>query len=58
MVQGVGLADYLIYGDGEQAVLDCMSQGFKITAGKVEELDLNKIPFVDYDDYKIQNYQL
>ncbi len=57
MVQGVGLADYLIYGDGEQAVLDCMSQGFKITAGKVEELDLNKIPFVDYDDYKIQNYQ-
>lgn len=57
MVQGVGLADHLIYGDGEQAVLDCMSQGLKIVAGEVEKLDLNKIPFVDYDDYNIANYQ-
>ena len=57
MAQSVGLADYLIYNDGEQAVIDCMSNEARITAGDIETLDLNKIPFVDYDDYKIQNYQ-
>lgn len=57
MAQKVGLADYLIYNDGEQAVIDCMRSQAKITAGDIEQLDLNKIPFVDYDDYKIQGYQ-
>lgn len=57
MALRVGLADYLIYNDGEQAVIDCMTSQAKITAGNVEQLNLNKIPFVNYDDYKIQSYQ-
>ena len=57
MVKKVGLADYLIYNDGEQAVIDCMKDGLDIVAGDVNDLDLNKIPFVNYDDYKIQHYQ-
>jgi len=53
-----GLVDHIIEGDGEQAVIELMHgvQEDRIV-GKIEDIDIEAIPYVDYNDYEINKYQ-
>jgi hypothetical protein len=51
------VVDKVIHGDGEQAIVDLL-EGLtedNIT-GAVERIDLEQVPFVDFDDYDITTY--
>lgn len=53
-----GLTHKLIQGDGEQAVINLLVQDTEdnVTTD-VATIDLETVPFVDYDDYEISAYQ-
>jgi radical SAM superfamily enzyme YgiQ (UPF0313 family) len=52
-----GLADAVIHGDGEQAIIDLLSgkQDKKLVAD-VNQINLEQLPFVDFDDYDLSAY--
>ena len=51
------LIDKVIHGDGEQAIIDLMTKETEDnTRGNIADIDIEKIPFVDYDDYDINAY--
>lgn len=51
------LIDSLIQGDGEQAIIDLLS-GSQIESqhGDINKINLETLPFVDFDDYKLDDY--
>jgi radical SAM superfamily enzyme YgiQ (UPF0313 family) len=51
------LVDNVIQGDGEQAVIDLLqgTSAPNVTAS-VEDIDLEQVPFVDFDDYDLSAY--
>lgn len=51
------LADKVIQGDGEKAIIDLL-RGDTIDniRARVEDIDLEKVPFVDFDDYDLTAY--
>jgi len=52
-----GLADQIIQGDGEQAIIDLLKGPTpKNVITLVDKIDLEKVPFVDFDDYDINSY--
>ena len=51
------LTDKIIQGDGEQAVIDLLTANTPAsTRGDIADIDIEKIPFVNYDDYDIGAY--
>lgn len=53
-----GLTNKLIQGDGEQAVIDLLTKETDDNRHtSVATIDLETVPFVDYDDYDIKAYQ-
>lgn len=52
-----GIVDSVIQGDGEQAIIDLLkgSTNNNIIAN-VNDINLEKIPFVDFDDYELDKY--
>lgn len=52
-----GLADKVIQGDGEQAVIDLLTSDTDPNViTDVSSINLESVPFVDFDDYKISSY--
>ena len=52
-----GLVDKVIQGDGEQAVIDLLTRNTdENTVTDVSLIDLESVPFVDFDDYDIRAY--
>jgi radical SAM superfamily enzyme YgiQ (UPF0313 family) len=52
-----GLTDKVIQGDGEQAVVDLLkSDTANNVTGLVSDIDIEAVPFVDFDDYNIGAY--
>ena len=51
------LADKVIQGDGEQAIVDLLNgDTASNTHGNVENIKLETLPFVDFDDYDLSAY--
>lgn len=51
------LADKLIQGDGENAVVDLLREDtIDNVRARVEDIDLESVPFVDFDDYDLEAY--
>lgn len=51
------LVDTVIQGDGEQAIIDLLKGSInKNLIGAVENIDLETVPFVDFDDYQLLDY--
>ena len=51
------LADKIIQGDGEQAVVDLLSQDTDDnTSGDINKINLETLPFIDFDDYDLAAY--
>jgi radical SAM superfamily enzyme YgiQ (UPF0313 family) len=51
------LVDKVIQGDGENAVVELLnSDTDNNVVGRVEDLDLASVPFVDFDDYELNKY--
>lgn len=51
------LVDNLILGDGEQSIIDLLSGSDEVKMeGAVQNIDLETLPFVDFDDYNLQDY--
>ena len=47
----------IIQGDGEQAIIDLLSGATENNiTGSVEKIDIEAIPFVDFDDYELTEY--
>lgn len=57
-LQQIGLIDYAILGDAEKAWPDFLKQEIKETKIEADtsDLDLNELPFVNYDDYDLDAY--
>lgn len=52
-----GIIDNVIQGDGEKAIIDLLNgTADSNTHAKVEDIDLENIPFVDFDDYELDQY--
>ena len=52
-----GVVDNVIQGDGEQAIIDLLNGTAEPNVqAKVEDIDLESIPFVDFDDYDLTQY--
>ena len=52
-----GAVDNVIQGDGEQAVIDLLQGSAEAnTIASVDDINLETVPFVDFDDYDIGNY--
>jgi len=52
-----GLVDKVIQGDGENAVVELLrGDSESNVTGQVEDIDLESVPFVDYDDYNLSVY--
>ena len=52
-----GLADRVIQGDGEQAVIDLLTQDLADNfIADVADVDLESVPYVDFDDYDLSAY--
>lgn len=56
-MQEYGLIDKLIEGDGEQAIIDLIQENMpdRVMAN-VADIDLEKVPFVDFGDYDLKGY--
>jgi radical SAM superfamily enzyme YgiQ (UPF0313 family) len=51
------VVDSIIQGDGEQAIVDLLSGSTESSiTGSVEKIDIEAIPFVDFDDYELTEY--
>ena len=51
------LVDSVIQGDGEQAIIDLLSKDCEpLIIGQVEDIKLETLPFVDFDDYDLSSY--
>jgi len=51
------LADHVIEGDGEIAVIELLKGvSENLTVGKIEDINIEDVPFVDYEDYEIESY--
>jgi hypothetical protein len=52
-----GIVDKVIHGDGEQAIIDLLQGNSEDNVnGSINEINLETIPFVDFDDYDINTY--
>lgn len=52
------LADKLIQGDGENEIVELLRGSERSSfKGTVENIELEKVPFVDYDDYDLSKYE-
>ena len=52
-----GVVDTIIQGDGEQAVIDLLKGTADAnTQTRVEDINLEDVPFVDFDDYDLTQY--
>ena len=52
-----GAVDNIIQGDGEQAIIDLLNgTAEKNTQANVENIKLEAVPFVDFDDYELDQY--
>lgn len=52
-----GLVDKIIQGDGENAVVELLlGDTEKNVKTNVEDINLEKVPFVDFDDYELGSY--
>ena len=52
-----GAVDNVIQGDGEQAIIDLLNgTAEKNTQTNVEDIKLETVPFVDFDDYELDQY--
>ena len=52
-----GAVDSIIQGDGEQAIIDLLNgTAEKNTQTSVDDIKLETIPFVDFDDYELDQY--
>jgi radical SAM superfamily enzyme YgiQ (UPF0313 family) len=52
-----GVVDTIIQGDGEQAVIDLLNDTADAnTQTRVEDINLEDVPFVDFDDYDLTQY--
>ena len=63
---GLGLADLAIKGEGETSIMeiwnpklpeDLNSKPIHFIRGRVEDLDMESVPFVDYDNYRLDEYR-
>jgi len=63
---GLGLADLAIRGEGENAIMEIWNpkleenlkaKPINFIRGRVEDLVMEDVPFVDYDDYQLDQYQ-
>lgn len=53
----LGLCDKVIHGDGENAVIELLAgDTANSVSARVEDIDLEAIPFVDFDDYDLKSY--
>jgi radical SAM superfamily enzyme YgiQ (UPF0313 family) len=51
------VVDSIIQGDGEQAIVDLLSGPTESSiTGSVEKIDIESVPFVDFDDYDLTEY--
>jgi radical SAM superfamily enzyme YgiQ (UPF0313 family) len=51
------VVDSIIQGDGEQAIIDLLSGPTESNiTGSVEKIDIESVPFVDFDDYDLTEY--
>lgn len=52
-----GVVDTIIQGDGEQAIIDLLNGTAESnTQTRVEDINLEDVPFVDFDDYDLTQY--
>ena len=52
-----GLANSVIHGDGEQAVIDLLrGKTDQNIVSDIDQLNLEQLPFVDFDDYDLEAY--
>lgn len=52
------LADRVIHGDGENAVVELLEQdNTTVVNGLIEDIDLERIPFMDFADYNLDKYR-
>jgi radical SAM superfamily enzyme YgiQ (UPF0313 family) len=52
-----GVVDNVIQGDGEQAIIDLLNGKTETnTHASVDDIELETIPFVDFDDYELDQY--
>jgi len=52
-----GLADKVIQGDGENAVVELLQQSTPSNVvAHIQDIDLATVPFVDFDDYDLTSY--
>ena len=52
-----GAVDNIIQGDGEQAIINLLNgTAEKNTQASVEDIKLETVPFVDFDDYELDQY--
>lgn len=63
---GLGLADLSVKGEGENAIMEIWnpalpetlsSKPIQFIRGKIEDLDMESVPFVDYDNYHLDEYR-
>ena len=63
---GLGLADLAIRGEGENAIMEIWNPNLEenlkakpinFIRGKVEDLVMEDVPFVDYDNYQLDQYR-
>jgi radical SAM superfamily enzyme YgiQ (UPF0313 family) len=54
-----GFVDHVIEGDGEAAVISLLSgmSGDNLVMGRIQDIDIESVPFVDYDDYDLSKYE-
>jgi len=51
--------DYVIEGDGEVAVINLLKDTNEnnLVTGRIQDIDIESIPFVDYSDYDLDKYE-
>lgn len=63
---GLRLADLSVKGEGENSIMEIWnpklpenlnSKPINFIRGRVEDLDMESVPFVDYDNYKLDEYR-
>lgn len=51
------IVDNIIQGDGEKAIIDLLAESAnRNIIAQVEDIDLETVPFVDFDDYELDKY--
>lgn len=51
------IVDNIIQGDGEKAIIDLLTESAdRNIIAQVEDIDLETLPFVDFDDYELDKY--